>query len=62
MKTYKEFNLKQNEYITDVADEMDLQDGINLVIADVGTGKSYYFSKQTNTAFAAPLVFLLGTP
>lgn len=61
MKIYKEFNLKQNEYITDVADEMDLQDGINLVIADVGTGKSYYFSKQTNTAFAAPLVSIVSS-
>ncbi|WP_152072717.1 hypothetical protein [Escherichia coli] len=61
MSIYKEFQLTPNQYITDIADQMDLKDGVNLVIADVGTGKSFYFSKLTNTAFSAPLVSIVSS-
>ncbi|EBH7424264.1 hypothetical protein CXI40_00580 [Salmonella enterica] len=61
MNIYKEFTLTQSQYISDIAHEMDLQDGINLIIADVGTGKSHYFSKLTNTAFSAPLVSIVSS-
>ncbi|EAB6494168.1 hypothetical protein CCO57_22085 [Salmonella enterica subsp. indica serovar Marseille] len=61
MSIYKEFQLTPNQYITDIADQMDLKDGVNLVIADVGIGKSFYFSKLTNTAFSAPLVSIVSS-
>lgn len=61
MSIYKEFTLTPNQYITDIAHEMELKDGINLIIADVGTGKSFYFSKLTNTAFSAPLVSIVSS-
>ena len=61
MYIYKEFNLQPKQYINDIAHEMDLHNGINLLIADVGTGKSYYFSKLTNTYFSAPLVSIVSS-
>ncbi|EGL8705588.1 hypothetical protein IGU62_002094 [Escherichia coli] len=61
MNIYKEFTLTQNQYISDIAHDMELNNGINLIIADVGTGKSHYFSKLTNTAFAAPLVSIVSS-
>ncbi|WP_164092364.1 hypothetical protein [Kluyvera georgiana] len=47
MKINQTWTLSQSEYISDIANEMDLASGVNLIIADVGTGKSHYFSKQT---------------
>lgn len=61
MNKFKEFNLAPTEYISDIANQMELQDGVTLIIADVGTGKSHYFSKLTNTAFAAPLVSIVSS-
>lgn len=61
MKEYiKEWNLSSNEYITEeMVAEMELDSGINLIISDVNTGKSFYFAKQPNTYFVAPLVSIV---
>ncbi|MCR3907563.1 hypothetical protein NUK47_02115 [Aeromonas hydrophila] len=47
--------LKQNEYISDIAHKIDFSTGKILVVADVGTGKSVFFSSQNNVKFIAPL-------
>lgn len=47
--------LKQNEYISDIADKIDFSSGTILIVADVGTGKSVFFSNQNNVKFIAPL-------
>ncbi|MGY3856841.1 hypothetical protein [Aeromonas intestinalis] len=47
--------LKQNEYISDIAHKIDFSTGNTLIVADVGTGKSVYFSNQKNVKFIAPL-------
>lgn len=61
MKEYtKEWNLSSNEYITaEMVAEMELDSGINLIISDVNTGKSFHFAKQPNTYFIAPLVSIV---
>lgn len=47
--------LGQNEYISDIAHKIDFSTGKVLVVADVGTGKSVFFSNQKNVKFIAPL-------
>lgn len=47
--------LGQNEYISDIAHKIDFSTGKVLVVADVGTGKSVYFSNQKDVKFIAPL-------
>ncbi|MFQ2622652.1 hypothetical protein ACK3YV_07430 [Aeromonas caviae] len=47
--------LKQNEYISDIAHKIDFSTGKILVVADVGTGKSVFFSNENNVKFIAPL-------
>lgn len=49
------FVLKPNEYISDIAHLMDFSSGKVLIIADVGTGKSVFFSSQKDVKFIAPL-------
>ncbi|MEQ9871979.1 hypothetical protein ABRP77_22520 [Pectobacterium odoriferum] len=61
MKYTKEWDLDQNEYINDIAGEIDVNEGIVLLIADVGTGKSTYFSQQENVHFIAPLVSIVSS-
>lgn len=61
MEYTKEWDLDQNEYINDIAGEMDVNEGIVLLIADVGTGKSSYFSQQENVHFIAPLVSIVSS-
>ncbi|WP_323891096.1 DEAD/DEAH box helicase [Aeromonas caviae] len=47
--------LGKNEYISDIAHKIDFSTGKVLVVADVGTGKSVFFSNQKNVKFIAPL-------
>ncbi|MGE6114385.1 hypothetical protein ACLHZ0_21745, partial [Aeromonas salmonicida] len=47
--------LEQNEYISDISHKIDFSSGKILVVADVGTGKSVFFSSQNNVKFIAPL-------
>lgn len=61
MEIKQSWTLKQSQYISDIAHEMDLSSGVNLIIADVGTGKSHYFSKQTKTFFIAPLISIVSS-
>lgn len=54
-----EFNLKPNEYISDIADEMKWDDGINLLISDVGTGKTAYWCRREHVKIVAPLTCIV---
>ncbi|CAI1684035.1 hypothetical protein [Serratia liquefaciens] len=54
-----EWTLEQNEYISDISHEMDFNSGINLLIADVGTGKTVHWTKQKNVKFVAPLTSIV---
>ncbi|MEB6640874.1 hypothetical protein MXM19_08440 [Aeromonas caviae] len=49
------------EYLSDIADQMVLSDGINLIISDVATGKSHYFANKNlkNFLFVAPLTSIV---
>lgn len=47
--------LGRNEYISDIAHKIDFSTGKILVVADVGTGKSVFFSNQKDVKFIAPL-------
>ncbi|HGH4750336.1 TPA: hypothetical protein ACJIXE_004258 [Serratia marcescens] len=54
-----EWTLNQNEYLNSVVGQMDLSSGITMIIADVGTGKSHYFSRLPDVFFIAPLVSIV---
>ncbi len=54
-----EWFLEQDEYISDISHEMDFNSGINLLIADVGTGKTVHWTKQKNVKFVAPLTSIV---
>lgn len=49
------------EYLSDIADQMVLSDGINLIISDVATGKSHYFTRADlkNVLVVAPLTSIV---
>lgn len=57
----KEWVLSQDEYLNDIADEVNVSTGVTLLIADVGTGKSTYFSQLDNVHFIAPLVSIVSS-
>jgi hypothetical protein len=57
----QEWVLTQNEYLSDIADEIYVSTGVTLLIADVGTGKSTYFSQLDNVHFIAPLVSIVSS-
>ncbi|HBL7009268.1 TPA: hypothetical protein LSH92_004509 [Citrobacter koseri] len=59
MNYTNEWYLDHNQYISDIADQMDFSTGITLLIADVGTGKTVNFSMQPNVYFIAPLVSIV---
>ena len=55
----KEWVLAPNQYLSDIAHEMDFSTGVVLLQADVGTGKSHYFSQLDNYHFIAPLLSIV---
>ncbi|AXU95907.1 hypothetical protein CI789_12080 [Erwinia persicina] len=57
----KEWVLTQKEYLSDIAGEIDVSTGVTLLIADVGTGKSTYFSQLDDVHFIAPLVSIVSS-
>ncbi|MBO1630402.1 DEAD/DEAH box helicase family protein [Yersinia pseudotuberculosis] len=55
-----EFWLDADQYVADIADQMLWGDGINLLIADVGTGKTAYWNSQDKVAkVVAPLTSIV---
>lgn len=54
-----EWTLEQNEYLSDVVHDMDFTTGVNLLIADVGTGKTVHWTKEKNVKFVAPLTSIV---
>lgn len=58
-----EWTLGQQEYINHVADGMDFSEGVNLLIADVGTGKTVYWTDadRENIKFIAPLTSIVSS-
>lgn len=57
----QEWVLTQKEYLSDIADEIDVSTGVTLLISDVGTGKSTYFSQLDDVHFIAPLVSIVSS-
>lgn len=55
----EEWVLAPNQYLSDIAHEMDFSTGVVLLHADVGTGKSHYFSQLDNYHFIAPLLSIV---
>ena len=59
-----EWTLEQGEYLSDIFNDMDFTTGINLLISDVGTGKSTQFMKEGGGTkdgfiFLAPLTSIV---
>ncbi|WP_447878460.1 hypothetical protein [Serratia fonticola] len=54
-----EISLKEDEYLSDVTDKFVIKDGINLLIADCGSGKTHYWSKTQDTMMACPLLSIV---
>lgn len=50
-----DITLKPTQYLSDVIEQVKFKDGLNLLIADVGTGKNHYFSKLIKTKLVVPL-------
>ncbi|OMQ24739.1 DEAD/DEAH box helicase family protein [Serratia oryzae] len=50
-----DITLKPNQYLSDVINQINFKDGLNLLIADVGTGKNHYFGKLKRTKLVVPL-------
>ncbi|MCS2164613.1 hypothetical protein [Scandinavium manionii] len=61
MNYTNEWFLSPEDRISNIAHEMLLDNGVTLIIADVGTGKSYHFAKQPNVIFSAPLLSIVGS-
>lgn len=55
MQYTKQFELKQSQYISEIASQIDISSGIILIESDVGTGKSVYAAQQKNSRFGVPL-------
>ena len=62
MNYKNEWYLEPEERINEeMLGQMDLDSGVTLLIADVGTGKSYSLAKRTNNLFGAPLLSIVGS-
>ncbi|MBF8474307.1 hypothetical protein FMJ45_25585 [Klebsiella michiganensis] len=56
-----EWTLGEGEYLSDVSHDMDFTSGVNLLIADVGTGKTVHWTQQENVKFVAPLTSIVAS-
>lgn len=56
-----EWTLRDGEYIDSLAMDMDFTSGINLLHADVGTGKTVFWTQQENVKFVAPLTSIVSS-
>lgn len=54
-----EIMLNGDQYLSDVADEFKVLNGVNLLICDCGVGKSWYWSKRTDVIMVAPLLSIV---
>lgn len=54
-----EIILNGDQYLSDVAYEFKVLNGVNLLICDCGVGKSWYWSKRTDVIMVAPLLSIV---